>query len=189
MAVEPKLMTAEELLRLPRARDGRRHELVRGELRTMAPPGFEHGGLTSKSGVSLSNYVTTHELGEVVVGDVGFQLTTNPDTVRAPDVAFVSRERVLAAGRVPGYWPGAPDLAVAVISPNDLYTEVDEKVAEWLEHGTRLVFVVNPRRQTVAVHRPGQPVRILGMDDVLDGEDVVPGWTLPVRDLFTSSQD
>jgi Uma2 family endonuclease len=85
---------------------------------------------------------------------------------------------------VRGYWQGAPDLAVEVISPNDLYAEVDEKVAEWLEHGTRLVFVVNPRRRTVAVHRSGQPVRILSEADVLDGEAVVPGWSLPVRDLF-----
>jgi len=105
--------------------------------------------------------------------------------VRAPDVAFVRRERVEAAGRVTGYWPGAPDLVVEVISPNDLYTEVDEKIAEWLEHGARLVFVVNPRRQTVAVHRPGQPTRTLAGEDLLAGEDVVPGWTLRVRELFS----
>jgi Uma2 family endonuclease len=182
MAIEPKLMTADELLRLPRGRE--RHELVRGELRTMAPTGFEHGGVTSRFDRSLGPYVATHNLGEVVTGEPGFLLTVNPDTVRAPDVAFVRRERLEATGRVRGYWPGAPDLVVEVISPNDLYTEVDEKVAEWLEHGTQLVFVVNPRRRTVAVHRPGQPVRILAENDVLDGEDVVPGWSLPVRDLF-----
>ncbi len=182
MAVESKLMTAAELERLPR--DGQRHELVRGELRTMPPAGYEHGRATSIFDSSLSHYVRTNELGDVVVGDIGFRLTVNPDTVRAPDVAFVTRERVEAAGRVTGYWPGAPDLAVEIISPNDLYTEVDEKIAEWLEHGTRLVFVVNPRRQTVAVHRPGQPVRVLAGDDVLDGADVVPGWTLPLRELF-----
>ena len=180
MAVEPKLMTAEELLRLPD--DNLRHELVRGELRTMSPPGFEHGGVTVDITVSLELHVRAHGLGRVV-GEVGFRLTTDPDTVRAPDVAFVRRDR-LPNSPVRGYWPGAPDLIVEVISPNDLYTEVDEKVAEWLEHGTPLVFVVNPRRRTVAVHRPRQPVRILGLDDVLDGEDVVPGWTLPVRDLF-----
>jgi Uma2 family endonuclease len=86
-----------------------------------------------------------------------------------------------------GYVPGAPDLAVEVVSPNDLCTEVDEKVAEWLEHGARLAFVVNPRRQTVAVHRPDQTMRTLGIDDVLDGEDVVPGWSMAVRDLFDPS--
>ena len=183
MAVEPGLLTAEALLRLPR--DGRRHELVRGELRTMPPTGWEHGRVTIKLAVSLEPYVQTHQLGEVVTGEPGFRLTIDPDTVRAADVAFVRRERLAAAGRVRGYWQGAPDLAVEVISPHDLYTEVEEKVAEWLEHGSRLVFVVNPRRRTVAVHRPGQPVRILAENDVLDGEDVVPGWTLPVRDLFS----
>jgi len=107
--------------------------------------------------------------------------------VRAPDVAFVRRERVLAAGRVDAFWRGAPDLAVEVISPNDLYTEVEDKVAEWLEHGARMVVVVNPRRRTVAVHRPNRPLRVLAIDDTLDGEDVVPGWSLPLRTLFRES--
>ena len=182
MVAGPELMTAEELLRLPS--DGRRYELVRGELRTLPPTGFEHGGATSRFDRSLGHYVQAHQLGEVVTGEPGFLLATNPDTLRAPDVAFVRRERLVEVGPVRGYWPGAPDLVVEVISPNDLYTEVDEKVAEWLEHGTRLVFVVNPRRRSVAAHRPGQPVRVFGPDDVLDGEDVVPGWTLSVRDLF-----
>ncbi|HLH21677.1 MAG TPA: Uma2 family endonuclease [Chloroflexota bacterium] len=183
MAVEPKLMTAAELERLPR--DGRRYELVRGELRTMPPAGFEHSDLTLVFAWSLASHVRAQGLGKVLTGDPGFRLTTDPDTVRAPDVAFVRRERVEAAGRVTGYWPGAPDLVVEVISPNDLYTEVDEKIAEWLEHGARLVFVVNPRRQTVAVHRPGQPTRTLAGEDLLAGEDVVPGWTLRVRELFS----
>lgn len=103
------------------------------------------------------------------------------------DVAFIRQQRIPAGLSRRGYFPGAPDLAVEVISPNDLYTEVDENVAEWLEHGTLLEFVVNPRRQTVAVDRPGQPVRILGLDDVLDGENVVPAWSLPIRDLFDQS--
>ena len=185
MAVQPKLMTADELLRLPR--DGQHHELVRGELRTMPPAGFEHGQHTSKLDRSLGDFVEAMNLGQVVVGDIGFRLTTAPDTVRAPDVAFVSAERVRAAGRVTGYWPGAPDLVVEVISPNDLYTEVEEKVAEWLEHGARLVFVVNPRRRTVAVHRPDRPLRVLTIADTLDGEEIVPGWTLPLRELFGDS--
>jgi Uma2 family endonuclease len=182
MAVEPKLMTAAELERLPRGR--MRHELVRGELRTMPPASYGHGSLTSRFDFSLRAHVDANQLGDVVTGDPGFQLSVDPDTVRAPDVAFISRERLEALGRVRGYWPGPPDLAVEVISPNDLYTEVDEKVAEWLEHGTRLVFVVNPRRRTVAEHRPGQPVRILSGDDVLMAEDILPGWRLPLSDLF-----
>ncbi len=182
MAVEPRLMTADELLRLPD--DGMRHELVRGELRTMPPSGYEHGQQTSIVDTFLRPYVKLNNLGDVVAGDVGFRLTTDPDTVRAPDVAFVSAERVRAVGRVTGFWPGAPDLVVEVIPPNDLYTEVEDKVAEWLEHGARLVCVVNPRRRTVARHRPGEAVVILTERDLLDGEDVVPGWTLAVRELF-----
>jgi len=182
MTIGQGLKTADDLLRLPD--DGLRHELVRGELRTIAPAGWEHGDESAEITVSLGTFVLARRLGRVVTGDTGFQLATSPDTVRAPDVAFVRSERAPARGTMRGYFPGAPDLAVEVISPNDLYTEVDEKVAEWLEHGTLLVFVVNPRRKTVAVHRPGQPVRILGPEDTLNGEDVVPGWSLAVRDLF-----
>jgi Uma2 family endonuclease len=182
MAVEQKLMTADQLLRLPD--DGLRHELVRGELLTMSPAGFEHFDIATVVGVSLVSHVLAHRLGRVIIGDVGFRLTTAPDTVRAPDVAFIRAERHREVGRTQGYWPGAPDLAIEVISPNDLYTEVEEKVAEWLEHGTRLVFVVNPRRRTVTVHRPNQQPRVLSGEDMLDGEDVVPGWSVPIRDLF-----
>ena len=182
MAITPKLMTADEFADLPD--DGMRHELVRGELRTMAPPGFQHGKSGSRFGRSLDRHVEEKQLGEVITTETGYRLTTEPDTVRAPDVAFLSTDRLMAAGDVTGYFPGAPDLVVEVISPNDRYTDVDEKVAEWLEHGTLLLFVVDPRRQTVAVHRPGQPRRVLGVDDILDGEDVVPGWSMPVRELF-----
>ena len=181
MVAETRLMTADELFHLPD--DGMRHELVQGELLTMAPPGGEHADIASIIDGSLGVYVRRHRLGRVFV-DPGFLLATNPDTVRAPDVAFLSRERPEAATRIRGYIPTAPDLAIEVISPNDLYTEVAEKVAEYLEHGTRMVIVINPRRPNVAVHRPGQPVRILTIDEVIDGEDVVPGWSLPVRELF-----
>lgn len=182
MAITPKLMTADELLDLPD--DGMRHELIRGELRTMPPTGLEHGDREDIFGSSLSSYVRPRRLGRVFTGEPGFILETDPDTVRAPDVAFITRERLAETGVPTGYLHGVPDLAVEIISPNDRYTRVAEKIAEWLERGTRLVFVVDPRRQTVDVHRPGQPTRTLGMNDALDGEDVVPGWSLAVRDLF-----
>ena len=181
MAVERRLMTADELLRL--SDDGMRHELVRGELLTMAPPGWEHGDIAMIVARSMANHAEAAGLGRVV-GEVGFLLTVNPDTVRVPDAAFVCQERLVGTDRIRGYFPGAPDLVVEVISPNDVYKDVDTKVAEWLEYGARLVFVVNPRRRTVGVHRPNEPVRILTEDDVLDGEDVVPGWSHPVRELF-----
>lgn len=182
MTTNSKLMTADELLLLPD--DGMRHELIRGELRTMPPAGAGHGDHTSVFDGSLGPFVRTGKLGRVLAGEPGFVLTTDPDTVRAPDVAFIRRSR-LPEGRLPrGYFHGAPDLAVEVISPNDVYAEVEKKANEWLEHGTLVVFVVNPRRKVVAVHRPGQPAVILGMEDTLNAEDVVPGWSLAVRDLF-----
>jgi Uma2 family endonuclease len=181
MAVESKLMTADELSWLPNA--SMRHELVNGELLTMAPPGAEHGSITSRIDRSLGPHVEASDLGAALAGDPGFQLTTGPDTVRAPDVAFIRRERVPESGLPRGYFPGAPDAAFEVISPNHLYTEVDEKVAGWLTHGKRLLVGVNPRRRAKA-SRPDQPVRTRPEVDVLDGEDVVPGWSLPVRNLF-----
>lgn len=182
MATTGKLMTADELLRLPRGRE--RHELIAGELRTMPLHETTHGLVAARLNLLLDDSVRTRRLGVVFLGGTGFLLARQPDTVRAPDAAFVCRERALEVGEPAGYWPGAPDLAIEVISPTDLYTEVEEKVAAWLEHGARMVLVANPRRHTVAVHRPDQLVRILTDDDVLDGEDVVPGWTLPVRAIF-----
>jgi len=87
---------------------------------------------------------------------------------------------------VTGYWPGAPDLAIEVISPNDLYTEVEDKAAMWLAHGTRMVVVLNPRQRSVTVYRSLTEVRRLTIEDTLDGEDVVPGWRVPVRELFAA---
>ena len=182
MTLIQKLITAEELWRLPD--DGQRHELVAGELRTMPPSGEEHGTIAAGLTIALGQYVLTHRLGRLIAAETGFLLTANPDTVRAPDVAFISHERVGPAGPARGYRRGAPDLAAEVISPNDLYTEVAEKVATWLEHGTRMVLVLNPRGRTVTVHRSPTQVRQLTVADTLDGEDVVPGWSMPVRDLF-----
>jgi len=182
MAITPKLMTAAELANLPD--DGMRYELARGVLLTMAPPFDEHGRLADRIGRSLDHYVDARQLGEVRRAGVGYLLTSRPDTVREPDLAFVSMAHREALGQYRGYFPGSPDLVVEVVSTNDRLTRVAAKVAEWLEHGAKLVFVVNPRCKIVDVHRPGQPTRTLGLDDTLNGEDVVPGWSMPVRDLF-----
>ena len=182
MAITPKLMTWQELAQLPD--DGMRHELVRGVLLTMAPPFDEHGRLADRIGRSLERHVDAHQLGEVRRAEIGCLLTTSPDTVRSPDVAFVSNQHRESLGTFRGYFPGSPDLVVEVVSTNDRYGDVDKKVREWLEHGAKLVFVVNPRRRSVGVHRPGQPPRTLSVDDTLSGEDVVPGWSMAVRDLF-----
>ena len=129
-------------------------------------------------------YVRENRLGRTRIAEPGFILERAPDSVRAPDVAFVRRERIEAIGKTTRYWPEAPDLAIEVISPNDRYTEVNEKVADWLAAGTRMVVVVNPRNRTVNVHTPDGAVT-LKMGDTLDGGEVVPGWQMPVADMFT----
>ena len=182
MATTTKLMTAEELLEMPD--DGFRYELVRGELVKMPPAGHIPAFYELRIGARLLVFVEANGLGRAYSASGGFRLETNPDTVLAPDAAFVRQERVEAVGDGDGYFPGAPDLAVEVISPSDRYTEVDEKVAEWLAAGTSMVVVVNPRNRTVRVHRPTTDSVLLTEEDTLDGGDVVPGWEMPVADIF-----
>jgi Uma2 family endonuclease len=175
-------MTAEELLRVPD--DGRRYELVRGELRTMAPVGHPHGRIAMRIAAQLFQHVEERGLGTVYAAETGFVLGRNPDTVRAPDAAFVRRERVEEVEETEGYWPGAPDLAVEVVSPGDAYAEVEGKVAEWLRAGARMVIVVDPSNRAVKIHRGLTDVVALTEDDEIDGTDVVQEWRLPVRRLF-----
>jgi Uma2 family endonuclease len=183
MAIAQRLITADELLRLPN--DGMRHELVGGVLRTMSPGSFPHGRVIARFTGSLQPYVLAYGLGEVCGAETGFLLARDPDTVRAPDVAFVGRERLAEVGDIKeGYFPGAPDLAVEVVSPNDRPKRVRQTIAAWLAAGCRMVIVVYPRRRRVGVHRPGTPARELTETDVIDGDDVVPGWSLPVAVLF-----
>jgi Uma2 family endonuclease len=174
--------TSEELLDKPE--DGFRYELVEGELRKMPPAGSEHGYVAINIGTSLNSYVRTNGLGRVYAAETGFKLASDPDTVRAPDAAFVSRERVEKAGRVAGFWPGAPDLAVEVVSPGDTHAQVVEKALAWLEAGCRMVLAADPERRTVTVYRSLDDIRMLTENDAIDGADVVPGWKLPVADIF-----
>jgi Uma2 family endonuclease len=177
-----RLVTADELLRMPD--DGFRYELVRGEIRKMTPAGGEHGRVGGNLMISLGGYARAHRLGAVYLAETGFRLASNPDTVRAPDVSFIRSERVQALGVVRGYLPDAPDLAVEVVSPGDTYTEVGEKVLEWLDAGTRMVIVVDPWKRWVTVYHSRDDIHVLGEDGVLDGGDVVPGWSMQVAELF-----
>ena len=145
MVVVQKPVTAEELLAMPD--HGLRNELVGGEARWMAPAGNVHGRIAVNVTIPLGQYVRENDLGLVFAAETGFKIASDPDTVRAPDVAFVNCDRVAEVGEVEGFWPGAPDLAVEVVSPNDLYTEVEEKVADWLDAGAGMVVVVNPQKQ------------------------------------------
>ncbi|MGH8580107.1 MAG: Uma2 family endonuclease [Gammaproteobacteria bacterium] len=133
----------------------------------------------------LDIHVRANQLGRFYAAETGFQLTRNPDTVRAPELAFVSAERLSAVGEVEGYWPGAPDLAVEVISPSDSYADVEDKVFDWLTAGTRLVIVVNPRKCAVTLYKSLSEISVLTEGDTIDAnDDVVAGWKLPVRNAF-----
>ena len=173
---------AEEFARL-QGPESKFCELVRGEIIQMAPPGFGHGGTAVRIAFPLEQVVREHQLGWVVV-ESGFKLFRDPDTVRAPDVAFVSVARLPPLEERDGFFPGAPDLAVEVVSPGDTASEVFEKVQEYLTAGTRLVWVADARLQRVTVYRANGTVQFHGPDDALSGEDVLPGFTLAIRDIF-----
>jgi Uma2 family endonuclease len=183
MSTHTGITTADELLSKPD--DGLRYELVRGELQEMAPAGKEHGEVTVRITWRLAQYVETRKLGVVFAAETGFRLGTDPDTVRAPDVAFVSQARLDAVGHVDGYWPGAPDLVIEVVSPNDRYTDVEDKTTDWLDAGARMVVIVNPRKRNVTVYRSRNEIVILRAEDRLTGDDVVDGWELRVGDIFS----
>ena len=176
-------MTAEDLFRLPD--DNCRHELVGGELQRMAAAGFRHGGVVTMNVAGpLSQHVKAHGLGVVCGAETGFVLERDPDTVPAPDVAFVRRERIPASGLPPTFWDGPPDLAVEVTSPGDTRREVADEVASWLAADTRLVWVVDPKRVVVEIHEPDGASRRLERPDVLKGQQLFPGFRLPVADIF-----
>lgn len=182
-STQPTLLTAEDLWK--QVDDGYRYELVKGVIRRMPPAGFEHGIRAAKIGARLNAYVEKHKLGYVCGAETGFKISQDPDTVRAPDAAFVRQVTIDARGISKGYWEGAPDLAVEVISPGDTYTEVAEKVDEWLAAGCAMVWVVNPRRETIEVYRSPEDITVLRKDEILDGGDVIEGFQCLVRDIFS----
>lgn len=184
--VTTKLMTAEELLKLPRGEF--RYELIEGELITMSPAGHNHGKLAMRIGAALNRYVEENKLGEVYAAETGFKVKSKPDTVRAPDAAFVTQERVDAVTDERGYFPGAPDLAVEVISPDDAADEVEAKVEMWLNSGAQLVWVVYPKLRAVTVHRSRHDIKRLVAGDTLDGEDVIKGFQYALADLFAEKR-
>ncbi len=175
-------MTAEELLRY--RHEPYRQELIDGILYEMEPPGAEHGAVAALIGWALTAHVKDRGLGVTFLGDAGFLLSSDPDTVRGPDVAFVSGERIPAGGIPKGYWSGPPDLAVEVVSPNDRHTAVEGKALHWLAAGARAVLVVDPPRRTATVYRARDDIRVLHADEHVDLGDVVPGWSPRIGDFF-----
>jgi Uma2 family endonuclease len=170
-------MTAEELLNLPDS--PYRHELVKGELLTMPLPKREHGRVAANLTMLLLQHARANRLGDVY-SESGFKLESDPDTVLGPDVSFVAQDRV---ERTDGYYDGPPDLAVEVLSPGDRRSQIERKLALWLESGTRSVWLVNPRRRTVEVVSLTGERRTLHETDELS-DDTVPGFRVIVSEIF-----
>ena len=175
-------VTAEQLLRMPD--DGCRYELVAGEVKKMPPAGWRHGSVGSEIHGLLLQHVKRQALGRVFAAETGFLLARNPDTVRAPDAAFIHKDHLPAEPPDEAFWPGAPDLAVEVVSPGDTVKEVDEKARACIEAGARVVWVVNPTWRNVAVYGPAAEVKTLAEHDELQGEEILPGFRCRVADLF-----
>jgi Uma2 family endonuclease len=161
-----------------------RAELLEGDVVCEPPAGFGHGVRASKIAYHLERFLEEHPLGVACGAETGFVLARAPDTVRAPDAAFVARERVERLLNREQYFEGAPDLAAEVVSPGDSARDVAAKVRDYLTAGTRLVWVIDPRRRTVTVHRPNAGPQTLGPEDHLDGGDLLPGFTLPVTRIL-----
>lgn len=176
-------MTADELLRLPD--DGKRYELIAGELHEMAPAGGEHGYVGTRALRRVTTFLDQHpDLGgDIFTCETGYRLSRDPDTVRAPDWAYVSAAQ-LPRARVRGYPEMAPDLVVEVVSPNDTASEIQTKVDEWLQAGARLVWVLYPSTRSAMAYQADGTAHVLHANDSLRGEPVLPGFSCRLADLF-----
>lgn len=182
MAVVSKQISAEELEKTPQSDE--RVELIRGEIVKMPPAGHEHGEIALAIGSILREFVKQHKLGKTYAAETGFVLQRDPDTVRAPDAAFVSSERAAQMEGKGGFFEGPPDLAVEVISPADTDEEVEAKVLDYLQAGTRMVWLVRPRTRTITVYKSKQDIRLLTEKDTLEGDEVLPGFSIGVEAVF-----
>ncbi len=175
------MQTAQDLLRF--REPGKTAELVRGVLIVREPPGTGHGARAARLTVRVGAFVERHDLGQVYAQDTGFKIARDPDTVRAPDVAFVAHERL---ARIPdqGYAELAPDWVAEIVSPNDRPGEVLEKVGQWLGAGVRLVWVLDQKRGDARIYRADGTISTVEPDGELNGEDVLPGFRCPLRDIL-----
>jgi Uma2 family endonuclease len=180
--VATRQLTAADVERMGSA--GERHELIDGELRRKEPVSQRHGEIEFQLGIPLGSHILAHGLGRIYPSDTPFTILHDPDKILIPDLAFVRADRVPPEAERWHIAPHAPDLAVEVISPNDTFDDVIQKVDLYQQAGVPLVWLIHPRRRAVIVFPLGQPSFTLREGDVLDGGDVVPGFRLPVADLF-----
>lgn len=178
------LMTAEEFAALPDEVPCRR-DLVEGEVWTMAAASTKHGAIANELNWHVTTFVKQHRLGRVFTAETGFTLARNPDTVLGADVSFVRADRIPASG-IPdrGFWEMVPDVVAEIVSPGDRAGEIARKRELYLRAGVLLVWIIDVPKRTIHVHRPGSEPRTLGEHDILDGEDVLPGFSLPLDSLW-----
>lgn len=174
---------AADLLALPTGM-GQRYELVLRTLRVMSPSGWRHENVFSTLHGKLLNFVDERGLGMMFGAETGFRLSRDPDTVRTPDIAFIAKRNLPATMPQEALWPGAPDLAVEVLSPDDRTGEVDEKIEAWLAAGCHAVWIVGPNLKTVTVCQSGNRIVVHSAGQLLDGGEVVSGFSCAVDELF-----
>jgi Uma2 family endonuclease len=179
---EKKVWTDAEFMAL--SRDGHRYELVNGELVEMGNSGAKHGYVAILLSAALFHCVSTQKLGALMDSSTAFVMKSG--NKRSPDISFMAKERLQGLDELPdGFLEGAPDLAIEILSPSNTVEEIHDKLVEYFESGARLVWVIHPKEHYVLVYRSSvQPDRLLKSTDMLDGEDIIPGFTLPVSNLF-----
>ncbi len=183
VTADKETYTLQDLQGVSRTITGR-WEVVRGRLRELAPANFRHGVIAGRLFARLYQFAEAHGFGYVLMAETGFILSEEPVTLRAPDVAFVRRERVPTGDLPEQFAHFAPDLVVEVLSPSDTYSALAEKVSDWLQAGVHIVWVVDPADRTISVHRANRPMRVLKEEDTLSGEDVLPGFECRVSEIF-----
>ncbi len=176
--------TAEQLLALPSGEQ--RYELIEGELLVMSPGNWRHGIIAARAHMIIAAHVQACRPGLVFAAETGFMLSRDPDTVRAPDVSFIANEHLPARLPDEAYWPGAPDLAVEVLSPSDTTGYVNQKIEQWLDAGCQEVWSIDPKLRTVTIYRSTTDIQIFTHGDSLDASRVLPEFSCPVAELFAT---
>lgn len=177
--VDTSSVTAEQLL----AMGSGRRELIDGRVIEMEPTGAPHGRASAAAALEIGLYAREH--GGVALGaETGFTLSEGPDTVRAPDAAYIPADRIGPQGLPAGFFPGAPDLAVEVVSPRDTQAQTQDKALMWLDHGASVVLLVDPQPQRVTRYRSREDITVLEGDRTVDCTPAMPGFAPTAASLL-----